>query len=266
MCNEIEVSGYYLISNKYNFIFAQNIRAASKSIKANYQNKVFLENYFLKFHARLSNNKFVKPIPKAHASLNFIKKYIGSKKFNKYNKIFVARDTVSWIRSIIISLANGNKEIVKSKYENLDTIDNILNKIKFLETTITQSQFIYDLEGNLICDFCLDFSKLDVGLNTIGKKIFFQFNNLKNIDKKKINYLKNQNLILNKMKISNETLKLCKDIWKDDYINFNNFKSENNGLIKNKIRSNTSSILKDKIYQQDPYLYLKNTIEHLIFK
>ena len=63
--NKIFISGYYLKSNKYNFIFAQNVRAASKSIKIHYQNNVILENYFLKVKIKLAKYKIIKPLPKS---------------------------------------------------------------------------------------------------------------------------------------------------------------------------------------------------------
>ena len=258
------ISGYYLKSNKYNFILAQNLRAASKSIKQHYQKNVILDNFFLKTQIKLAKYKIIKPLPEAHSSLKIIKEYIGQKKFNKFIKIFVARDSVSWIRSILIHLANGNKDIVESNYEKLDTIDNILKKIKDLKTTLTQSQFIYDQNGNLICDYCLDYSKLPIALNTIGKKISFSFHGLQNFDKINSNFLNDNKLLINKMKPTHETNILCKEIWSDDFQNFGNFESGNDGLIINKIKSNTPPILSEKIYQASPYFYLVKNVEKLI--
>jgi hypothetical protein len=258
------ISGYYLKSNKYKFILAQNIRAASKSIKHHYQQNNILDNFLLKVQIKLSANKILKPIPKAHASLNIIKDHVGNYKYNKFKKIFVARDTVSWIRSILIQLANSHQEIISSNYEKLDTIDNILKKIKNLTKVLTQTQFIYDLNGNLICDYCIDYSKLKIALDNLGKKLLFSFDGLKNVDKINPQFFNDNKLIIDKMRPSHDTLYLCKEIWTDDFKNFNNFKSDGDGFIINKMKSNTSSILSDNIYQNDPYLFLLNKIKKLL--
>ena len=66
------------------------------------------------------------------------------------------------------------------------------------------------------------------------------------------------------MKPTNETKILCKEIWDEDFKNFGNFESGSDGIIINKIKSNTSSILSEKIYQANPYFYLSKNIEKLM--